>query len=40
MVESSHRATVLSFKGVAMNIAYGSVGLLFAALMRYVRSGV
>lgn len=39
MVESSQRATVLSFKGVAMNIAYGGIGLLFAALMRYVRSG-
>jgi hypothetical protein len=28
-VESSHRATVLSFKGLSMNLAYGGVTLLF-----------
>jgi hypothetical protein len=34
MVDSSQRATVLSFKGLAFNVAYGGIGLLFAALMR------
>jgi len=32
-VDSSMRATVLSFKGLAMNVAYGGAGLLFSALV-------
>lgn len=31
------RATVLSFRGVALNLAYGSVGLLFAGLSARLR---
>jgi MFS family permease len=33
------RATVLSFRGVALNLAYGSVGLLFAGLTDHIRKG-
>ena len=39
MVESGHRATILSFKGVAFNLGYGLVGLLFAGLLRLIRAG-
>jgi len=34
---SYHRATVLSFKGMAFNLAYGVVGVLFASLLSYQR---
>ena len=34
LVESNRRATVLSFKGVAFNLGYGLVSLLFAFLLR------
>jgi hypothetical protein len=33
-VESHQRATVLSFKGVAFNLGYGMVSLLFAGALR------
>jgi MFS family permease len=39
LVDSSHRATVLSFKGVAVNLAYGFISLLFALVLRAVRDG-
>ena len=39
LVDSSHRATVLSFKGVAFNLGYGFISLLFALLLRAVRDG-
>jgi hypothetical protein len=39
MVDSSHRATVLSFKGVAFNLGYGFISLLFALVLRAVRDG-
>jgi hypothetical protein len=39
LVESSRRATVLSFKGVAFNLGYGLVSLLFAFLLRALRDG-
>ncbi|MEM1060199.1 MAG: MFS transporter [Verrucomicrobiota bacterium] len=32
LAESRHRATVLSFRGLAINLAYGSIGLFYAAL--------
>ncbi len=35
---SKQRATVLSFKGMAFNLAYGVIGFLFAILMRYQRT--
>lgn len=36
ITESSQRATVLSFRGLAINLAYGSIGLFYAGLMRYL----
>jgi hypothetical protein len=37
--DSSHRATVLSFKGVAFNLGYGFISLLFALVLRAGRDG-
>lgn len=34
VTDSSRRATVLSFKGLAFNLAYGAIGLLFAGFTR------
>jgi hypothetical protein len=34
VIDSSQRATVLSFKGLTFNLAYGAVGLLFAGFTR------
>ena len=34
VTDSRLRATVLSFRGLAFNLAYGGIGLLFAALTR------
>ena len=39
VTDSARRATILSFRGLAFNLAYGAVGLLFAALSRSL-SGV
>tara|TARA_R110001583_G_scaffold185045_2_gene344762 strand:+ start:9701 stop:11017 length:1317 start_codon:yes stop_codon:yes gene_type:complete len=36
-VDSRHRATVLSFKGLAFNLGYGFVSLLFAMALRAYR---
>lgn len=36
LVDSHHRATVLSFKGFAFNLAYGGVSLLFALALQYL----
>lgn len=38
MTHSNQRATVLSFKGLAYNLAYGLVGVLYALLLAYLRS--
>lgn len=38
--ESNQRATVLSFKGLAMNLSYGFSGVLFAGWMEHVRSAM
>lgn len=38
MTHSSQRATVLSFKGLAYNLAYGLVGVLYAVLLAFLRS--
>ena len=38
VTDSRQRATVLSFRGLAFNLAYGGVGLLFAALSRALHS--
>ena len=37
LTDSAHRATVLSFKGVAINLGYGFISLLFALALRAVR---
>ncbi len=37
---SRHRATVLSFKGLAFNLAYGCVGLLYAFLLSGLRETI
>lgn len=37
IAESHQRATVLSFKGLAFNAAYGFIGLVFAALIQHFR---
>jgi len=39
LVDSGHRATVLSFKGVAFNLGYGFISLLFALALRAGRVG-
>jgi len=39
IVDSSHRATVLSFKGVAFNLGYGFISLVFALVLRAMRDG-
>ena len=38
LVDSSERATVLSFRGLAFNMGYGLVSVLFAGLMRHLAS--
>ena len=40
ITESHQRATVLSFKGLAFNLAYGVIGVLFAGLMQHLRKSV
>jgi MFS family permease len=35
---SDQRATVLSFKGLAMNLGYGFIGILYALLLAFLRS--
>lgn len=37
ITESHQRATVLSFKGLAFNLAYGLIGVAFAALISAIR---
>ena len=38
-VDSHHRATVLSFKGLAFNLGYGFIGLLFALVLKSFQDG-
>ena len=37
---SEQRATVLSFKGLAFNLAYGIIGILFAVLIAHLRGDI
>jgi len=37
ITKSEMRATVLSFKGLSFNLAYGMIGVLYAVLMRNIR---
>lgn len=39
ITDSHQRATVLSFKGLAFNLAYGAIGFLFALLLARLRHG-
>ncbi len=39
LASSEQRVTVLSFKGVAFNLAYGTLGVVFAMLLQYIRTG-
>lgn len=38
ITESSRRATILSFKGMAYNLGYGMIGILFAVIMQQMRA--
>lgn len=38
ITDSHQRATVLSFRGLCDNLAYGTVGVLYALLLKYLRS--
>ena len=40
ITESHQRATVLSFRGLSLNLAYGFSGLLFALLLAGLRPGI
>ena len=40
VTDSNQRATVLSFKGLALNAAYGCIGVVFAAAIRLTREGL
>jgi hypothetical protein len=40
VTDSHQRATVLSFKGLSMNLAYGISGILYAALLSGLRPGL
>jgi MFS family permease len=40
ITDSHHRATVLSFKGLAFNAAYGLIGILYALLISRLRHNV
>ncbi len=37
---SDQRATVLSFKGLFLNLGYGGIGLLYSLLLTHLRSGM
>jgi len=37
VTESSRRATVLSFKGLSLNLAYGVIGVLYSLLLMILR---
>lgn len=39
IADSRRRATVLSFRGLAFNLAYGGIGILYALLLSRLRSG-
>ena len=39
VTSSNQRATVLSFKGLSLNLAYGLIGLLYSFLLAILRSG-
>jgi MFS family permease len=40
VTDSSQRATVLSFKGLSFNLAYGLIGIAYSLLLAFLRSDV
>ena len=40
ITSSDQRATVLSFKGLSFNLAYGFIGVLYSMLLAFLRSGI
>ena len=40
ITDSSQRATVLSFKGLALNLAYGLIGILYSLLVAHLRTDI
>ncbi len=36
-VDSKHRATVLSFRGLALNLGFGAISLLYAGILKHLR---
>jgi len=40
ITHSSQRATVLSFKGLSLNLAYGGIGILYVLLVRFLRDNL
>jgi len=40
ITSSSQRATVLSFKGLSFNLAYGAIGLAYSLLLAFLRSDI
>ena len=40
MTDSGQRATVLSFKGLSFNLAYGLIGLMYSLLLAFLRSDI
>lgn len=40
MTDSGQRATVLSFKGLSFNLAYGCIGMMYSFLLAWLRSDV
>ena len=40
ITDSAQRATVLSFKGLSFNLAYGLIGVLYSRLIVTLRPGI
>jgi hypothetical protein len=38
-VDSRHRATVLSFKGLALNLGFGVISLVYGGILRFIKDG-
>lgn len=39
LVDSRHRATVLSFRGLALNLGFGGISLVYGAILRGLKDG-
>ena len=38
-IDSDKRATILSFKGLSLNLGYGTIGLAYAGWVRFLDQG-